>query len=72
MAREEFFDTRVTGRAEAWHAIRMAIEMMGEDLETAQTILDAAGVVLPTGQFLFPPLLLLFLTWLKLIRIWGS
>lgn len=72
--REAFFDTRVTGRPEIWHAIRMACETMrdqsaqirddddeedGHDeedeeedvgLATAQTILDAAGVTLPTGD----------------------
>ena len=48
--REEYFDTRVTGRTETWHAIRMAIETMPTDLSTAQTIIDAAGVTIPTGR----------------------
>lgn len=48
--REEFFDTRVTGRPETWNAIRLAIENIDDDLGTAQTILDAAGVTLPTGN----------------------
>ncbi|KAI9844231.1 MAG: hypothetical protein M1837_005737 [Sclerophora amabilis] len=48
--REEYFDTRVTGRAESWSAIRMAVETMESDLSTAQTILDAAGITVPTGD----------------------
>jgi hypothetical protein len=48
--REEYFDTRVTGRQETWSAIRMAVDAMADDLETAQTILDAAGITLPTGD----------------------
>ncbi|KAH0544972.1 hypothetical protein FGG08_000898 [Glutinoglossum americanum] len=48
--REEYFDTRVTGRQETWSAIRMAVEAMTEDLDTAQTILDAAGITIPTGD----------------------
>ncbi|KAI9804294.1 MAG: hypothetical protein M1833_007101 [Piccolia ochrophora] len=50
--REEFFDTRVTGRPETWSAIRVALETMETDLGTAQTILDAAGVTLPTGDLI--------------------
>ncbi|KAI9814475.1 MAG: hypothetical protein M1832_005881 [Thelocarpon impressellum] len=50
--REAYFDTRVTGRAETWHAIRMAIDTMDADLGTAQTILDAAGVTVPTGDLI--------------------
>ncbi|KAI9674670.1 MAG: hypothetical protein M1817_001573 [Caeruleum heppii] len=48
--RDAFFDTRVTGRPEIWNAIRMACDTVEHDLETAQTILDAAGVTLPTGD----------------------
>ncbi|KAI9758156.1 MAG: calcium channel protein [Chaenotheca gracillima] len=50
--REEFFDTQVSGRPESWNAVHMAIETMQTDLETAQTILDAAGITVPTGQYL--------------------
>ncbi|KAI9821997.1 MAG: Ubiquitin domain-containing protein 2 [Phylliscum demangeonii] len=46
-AREEFFDTRVSGRPEAWHAIRTAVNFMGHDLRTAQSVLDEADVLLP-------------------------
>ncbi|KAK2738859.1 hypothetical protein FQN57_006873 [Myotisia sp. PD_48] len=49
--REEFFDTRVTGRSEVWAALSTAITLMREgDLVTAQSIIDAAGVTVPTGD----------------------
>ncbi|RPB03172.1 hypothetical protein L873DRAFT_1801301 [Choiromyces venosus 120613-1] len=48
--REEYFDTRVTGRMEIWNAIRMAVDVLDDDLETAQQILNAAGVSIPTGN----------------------
>ncbi|KAL2267083.1 hypothetical protein VTJ83DRAFT_4360 [Remersonia thermophila] len=74
--REEFFDTRVTGRQEIWQAIHAALEVLwasdeaartgrlrhvsDEDgpseedpaiaLATAQSILDAADITLPTGD----------------------
>lgn len=50
LRREEYFDTRVTGRMEIWNAIRMAVDVLDEDLETAQQILNAAGVSIPTGN----------------------
>lgn len=49
--RNEFFETRTTGRQEIWNAIRLATECIWEgDLISAQGILDAAGVTLPTGR----------------------
>ncbi|KAK4159225.1 hypothetical protein QBC43DRAFT_132263 [Cladorrhinum sp. PSN259] len=74
--REEFFDTRVTGRQEVWQTIRAALEVLwasqeairngqagrtSEDdgpseqdpsiaLATAQSILAAAEITLPTGD----------------------
>lgn len=49
--RAEFFDTRVTGRAELWAAISTAISLMRSgDLSTAQGIVDAAGITVPTGN----------------------
>lgn len=49
--REEFFDTRVTGRAEVWAALRAAISLLRDgEAETAQGIVDAAGVTVPTGD----------------------
>ncbi|KAJ5361488.1 hypothetical protein N7541_002332 [Penicillium brevicompactum] len=49
--RDEFFDTRVTGRAEIWAAVSTAISLMrAGDLTTAQGIIDAAGITVPTGN----------------------
>jgi hypothetical protein len=49
--RREFFETRVTGRPEVWAALSTAIALMrGGDLTTAQSIVDAAGVTIPTGD----------------------
>ena len=50
--RREFFETRVTGRPEVWAAISTAITLMrSDDLSTAQSIIDAAGITVPTGDF---------------------
>ncbi|KAL4905977.1 hypothetical protein BDW74DRAFT_167604 [Aspergillus multicolor] len=49
--RTEFFETRVTGRPEIWDALSAALQFMrGGDVETAQSIVDAAGVTVPTGD----------------------
>lgn len=49
--RREFFETRVTGRPEVWAALATAIAMIrAGDLATAQSIVDAAGVTVPTGD----------------------
>ncbi|KAJ9143004.1 Ubiquitin domain-containing protein 2 [Pleurostoma richardsiae] len=67
--REDFFDTRVTGRQEIWQTIKAALEVLwhtdsgqtqvnegsveGDQvvaLATAQTILAAADITLPTGD----------------------
>lgn len=49
--RREFFETRVTGRQEVWAALAAAITLMREcDLATAQSIVDAAGITVPTGD----------------------
>ncbi|KKY27125.1 putative ubiquitin domain-containing protein [Phaeomoniella chlamydospora] len=53
LAREryEFFETRVTGNAEIWAALRTVTELMRDgQLPTAQEILNAAGITLPTGD----------------------
>lgn len=53
--RDEFYDTRISGRLEVWQALRYSIELMEDgDLATAQEILRAGGVTVPTGQFCFP------------------
>ncbi|KAI0380598.1 hypothetical protein F5Y04DRAFT_95142 [Hypomontagnella monticulosa] len=69
--RADFFDTRVTGRAEVWQVLKAALEVLWEadivgrgsegpphdddgdgsgGLATAQSILRAAEVTLPTGD----------------------
>lgn len=49
--RAEFFDTRVTGRPEVWAALATAISLLrAADTATAQGIVDAAGVTVPTGD----------------------
>ncbi|KAI0883000.1 uncharacterized protein GGS22DRAFT_169252 [Annulohypoxylon maeteangense] len=66
--REDFFDTRVTGRAEVWQVLKATLEVLweadqslsngeesrdgdgGSALATAQSILKAAEVTLPTGD----------------------
>ncbi|KAF8542099.1 putative ubiquitin domain protein [Trichophaea hybrida] len=49
-AREEFWETRVTGRREIWGALKAAVELMNVELATAQGIIDAAGINVPTGD----------------------
>lgn len=60
--RAEFFDTRVTGRSEIWQTIHATLQVLwdpasddsqdeGEGgLATAQSIIDAAEISLPTGN----------------------
>lgn len=60
--RTEFFDTRVTGRPEVWQTIRAALQVLWDPtdgeaqddgsngLATAQMILSAAEISLPTGD----------------------
>ncbi|OAQ64133.2 ubiquitin supergroup [Pochonia chlamydosporia 170] len=55
--RADFFDTRVTGRPEIWQTIRAAVSVLQEPggdspdgLATAQSILSAAEISLPTGD----------------------
>ena len=49
--RAEFFETRVTGRPEIWAAISTVISLIRSgDLVTAQSIIDAAGITVPTGD----------------------
>jgi len=51
-----FFETRVAGRTEVWLAIQAAVAEMrvsgdgADGVASAQAILDAAGVTLPTGD----------------------
>ncbi|KAL2367125.1 ubiquitin domain-containing protein [Blastomyces gilchristii SLH14081] len=49
--RELFFETRVTGRPEVWAALKTATSLVrAGDMPTAQGILDAAGITVPTGD----------------------
>lgn len=57
--RKDFFDTRVTGRPEIWQTVHAALQVLwGEEdeddgadgLATAQMILRAAEISLPTGN----------------------
>ena len=49
-ARDEFFETRVSGRIEMWSAVRTICEMIEQgDLGDAQAILDASGGTCPSG-----------------------
>ena len=53
LARERaaFFETRVAGRPEVWAALRAAAECLrAGDVATAQGVLDAAGVTVPSGD----------------------
>ncbi|KAM5354372.1 hypothetical protein ACJ41O_001021 [Fusarium nematophilum] len=60
--RQDFFDTRVTGRAEIWQTVHAALQVLWDPtsqdaqddgsngLATAQMILSAAEISLPTGN----------------------
>ena len=49
--RQEFFDTRVTGRQEIWATLKLVVGLVAEgDIQDAQGILDASAITLPTGD----------------------
>jgi hypothetical protein len=49
--RTAFFDTRVTGRAEVWQAVRLVCESIeAGELDQAQALIDAAGCTCPSGD----------------------
>lgn len=49
--RNEFFETRVTGRPEIWGALKEVTALVRQgNLVDAQGIIDAAGITLPTGR----------------------
>lgn len=51
--RQEFFDTRVTGREEIWATLKAVVGMIAEGgLQTAQGILDASAITVPTGDLI--------------------
>lgn len=49
--RKDFFDTRVSGRPEVWSCIKTAAELFRDgDVGTAQTLMNASGLTVPTGD----------------------
>lgn len=49
--RQEFFDTRVTGHPEIWATLKVILGLLADgDVPTAQSILDAAAITVPTGD----------------------
>ena len=43
----------MTGRAEIWATLRVVLGLLGEgDIGTAQSILDASGITVPTGDLI--------------------
>ncbi|KAL2043397.1 hypothetical protein N7G274_003703 [Stereocaulon virgatum] len=49
--RQDFFDTRVSGHAEIWATLKVVVGLLRDgDVSTAQTIVDAAGITVPTGD----------------------
>lgn len=49
--RRDFFDTRVTGHAEIWASLKGVVGLLADgDIATAQSILDAAAITVPTGD----------------------
>lgn len=49
--RQEFFETRVTGHAEIWATLKVVVGLLADgDITTAQSILDAAAITVPTGD----------------------
>lgn len=49
--RTAYFDTRVTGRAEVWAALRIICELLERgEKEEAQAIMEAAGCTCPSGE----------------------
>ena len=51
--RNEFFDTRTSGRQEIWATLKGVVELMvAGDIPTAQSMLDAAAITVPTGDLI--------------------
>ncbi|KAL5615674.1 uncharacterized protein BROUX77_001511 [Berkeleyomyces rouxiae] len=63
LCRQEFFETRDDGRPEIWQSLRAALELLWVSdraqetgrlreiaMSTAQSIIDAAGITIPTGN----------------------
>lgn len=51
--RQEFFETRVSGRPEIWATLKVVIGLLAEgEIQNAQGILDASAVTVPTGDLM--------------------
>ena len=51
--RYEFFETRVTGNPAVWAALKTSTDLMRDgDVATAQEILTAAGITMPSGDLI--------------------
>lgn len=51
--REEFFDTRVTGRSEIWTTLKAVVGLLAQgEIQDAQGILDASAITVPTGDLM--------------------
>lgn len=51
--REEFFDTRVTGRSEIWATLKVVVGLLAQgEIQDAQGILDASAITVPTGDLM--------------------
>lgn len=51
--RQEFFETRVSGRPEIWATLKVVTGLVTEgEIQTAQGILDASAVTVPTGDLM--------------------
>ena len=49
--REAFFETRVTGSAESWAAVKAVCDLLrAGEVDDAQGLLDASGLTCPTGR----------------------
>ncbi|EMR09297.1 hypothetical protein PNEG_02257 [Pneumocystis murina B123] len=52
--RKEFWETAASygGSLEIWNTLRLVLETIPESLTTAQTIINTAGIILPTGDLI--------------------
>lgn len=51
--RQEFFDTRVTGRQEIWATLKVVVGLLAQgEIQDAQGILDASAITVPTGDLM--------------------
>ena len=49
--RKEFFETRVAGHHDIWETLKVVVELLADgDVALAQNVVDAAEIVVPTGD----------------------